>query len=433
FPAEFDVRFAAAAAPDTQINATPRLAPGESFKGVMTAVIPSSNIDGQKITYPIKASSQFARDFSQSREVSLAASAPLLRAVIKPDKAAVLPGGKVTYRVALLNVGSADAGNLTLRLNYPPLYDPADPASAGFRQEMKGAMVAEGLKINSGESREFTVAFQVKDEAAARQGLFLRGDVINNDLDTKESFLSAVTVVEGMSGVAARGGKETMQIIPGQTVTIPVVVTNTGNLREAFQIRPESPPAGVTCHFYQDLKRDGVKAAGATAVTSTGLLEPRENAYLLMELATQPSASDGSSATVSALFESESDSSKNASVAVTLRFSRPIVDLSMSGQGGRLKPGEVSSYDLNVVNSGSNLAKAVEVQSIFPDNLEMMAADIPARMGSNGEYIWKFTELGAGEKRSVRVTYRVRSGIPVGTNIQIRNLVTYEDQMGNRY
>ena len=64
---------------------------------------------------------------------------------------------------------------------------------------------------------------------------------------------------------------------------------------------------------------------------------------------------------------------------------------------------------------------------------EMMAADIPARMGSNGEYIWKFPELGAGEKRSVRVTYRVRSGIPVGTNIQIKNLVTYEDQMGNRY
>jgi len=432
FPAEFDVRFASEAASDTPINATPRLVPGENFKGVMTAVIPTSNIDGQKITYPIKAASQFTRDFSQSREVSLVASAPLLRAVIKPDKTAVLPGGKVTYRIALLNVGSADAGNLTLRLNYPPLYEPAESASAGFRQEMKGAMVTEGLKISSGESREFTVAFQVKDEAAARQGLFLRGDVLNNELDTKESFLSAVTVVGGMSGIAAKGGKENMQVIPGQTVTVPVVVTNTGNLREAFQVRPETAP-GVTCHFYQDLKRDGIKAAGAPAVTTTGILEPRENAYLLMELVTQSSAADGSSATVSALFESESDRSKNASVAVTLRFSRPIVDLSMSGQGGKLKPGEVSSYDLNVVNSGSNLAKAVEVQSVFPDNLEMMAADIPARMGSNGEYIWKFPELGAGEKRSVRVTYRVRSGIPVGTNIQIKNLVTYEDQMGNRY
>ena len=152
-----------------------------------------------------------------------------------------------------------------------------------------------------------------------------------------------------------------------------------------------------------------------------------------MELGTQSGAADGSSAVVNALFESESDRTKTASVAVSLRFARPIVELSMVGQGGKLKPGEVSSFDLNVLNHGSNLAKSVEVQSILPDNLEMMASDVQAQAGSNGEYIWKFVELGAGEKRSIRVTFRVRSGIRVGTNIQIRNLVTYEDQLGNKY
>jgi hypothetical protein len=215
-------------------------------------------------------------------------------------------------------------------------------------------------------------------------------------------------------------------------VTIPIVVTNAGNVREAFQIRPEVP-AGVSCRFFPDLKRDGMRQSNAPSITSTGTLEPRENAYLLMELATQPSAQDNSSAVISAAFTPESDNTKNATVSVTLRFTRPLVELSMAGEGSKLKPGEVSSFELNVVNRGSNLAKSVEVQSIFPDNLEMMAADVPARMGSNGEYVWKFAELGAAEKRSVRVTFRVRSGIPVGTNIQIRNLVSYEDQLGNRY
>lgn len=432
FPAEFDVRFAADAAPDSNISVTPRLAPGETFRGVMTAVIPRSQIDGQKNLFPIKAASQFARDFSQSREVLLIASAPLLRAVIKPDKATVMPGDKVTYRIALLNVGGADAGNLSLRLNYPPLYEPVDVQSSGFRQEMKGAIAVDGMKINSGESREFSVVLQVKEEAAARQGLFLRGDVINNELESKESFLSNVTVVQGMSGVAAKGAKENLSVIPGQIVTIPIVVTNTGNVRESFQIRPDVP-AGVSCHFYQDLKRDGLRQTNAQSITSTGTLEPRENAYLLMELATQPNAHDGGSATIGAVFTPDNDNTKNASVTVTLHFTRPLVELSMTGEGSRLKPGEVSSFELNVVNRGSNLAKSVEIQSFLPDNLEMMAADVPAQMGGNGEYIWKFAELGAAEKRSVRVTFRVRSGIPVGTNIQIKNLVSYEDQLGNRY
>ncbi len=432
FPPEFDARFAPEAATDSQINVTPRLAAGDKFRGVLTAVIPGNTIDGQKFSFPIKASSQFTHEFSQSREVALVASAPLLRAVIKPDRSAVLPNGKVTYRIALLNVGSADANGLTLKLNYPPMTDPVDATSSGFRQETKGAIVADGLKISSGESRDFTVAFQVKDDAAAHQGLILRGDVINPELDTKESFLSTVTMVEGLSSVAAKCGRENLQVIPGQTVTIPVVVTNTGNMRESFVIRPEVP-SGISCRFYQDLKRDGIKQAGAPSISSTGALEPRENAYLLMELGTQSSAADGSSSAVSALFESESDRTKSASVSVSLKFARPIVELSMVGQGGKLKPGEVSCFDLNVVNRGSNIAKTVEIQSILPDNLEMMASDVQSQAGSKGEYIWKFVELGAGEKRSIRVTFRVRSGIRVGTNIQIRNLVTYEDQLGNKY
>jgi uncharacterized membrane protein len=432
FPAIFDVRFAAEASPESNITVTPRLAPGEIFKGVMTAVIPRSSIDGQKILFPIKAASQFARDFSQSREVLLVASAPLLRAVIKPDRTTVKPGERVTYRIALLNVGSADAGNLTLRLNYPPLYEPVDSQSSGFHQEMKGAIAVDGLKISSGESREFSVVLQVKEEATARQGLFLRGDVINNELETKESFISTVTVVQGISGVTAKIAKENMSVIPGQIVTIPIVVTNTGNVREAFQIKPEVP-AGISCRFFQDLKRDGMRQTNAPSITSTETLEPKENAYLLMELATQPISRDGSDAVISAAFTSENDNTKNATVTVSLRFTRPIVELSMTEEGSKLKPGEVSSFELNIVNRGSNLAKSVEIQSFLPDNLEMMAADVPAQMGSNGEYIWKIAELGASEKRSVRVTFRVRSGIAVGTNIQIRNLVTYEDQLGNRY
>ena len=262
FPSEFDVRFASSATPDILITATPQLVPGEAFKGVLTGIIPRSGIDGQKSVFPIKVVSQFARELSQSREISLAASAPLLRAVIKPDKGTVLPGEKVVYHIALLNAGSAAASSVTFRLDYSPLYEPVEPLPSGFRQGAKGVLVIDGQRINSGESREFTVTFQLKEDAPARQELILRGDVINSELDRKESFLSAATVVQAVSGVAARANTEKVVVIPGQTMTIPIVVTNTGNMRESFRVSADLP-VGVTCRYFLDLKRDGNRPAGA--------------------------------------------------------------------------------------------------------------------------------------------------------------------------
>jgi hypothetical protein len=432
FPPEFDVRFASQATPDISITTTPQLVPGEIFKGVLTGLIPRSSIDGQKSVFPIKVVSRVAHDLSQTREISLVASAPLLRAVIKPDRGTVLPGEKVAYHIALLNAGSAKAESVTLRLDHSPLYEPVDFINSGFRQGAKGDLIIDGQRINSGESRDFTIVFQVKDGAPAQQELTLRGNIINPDLESSESFLSAATVVQGVSGVAARANTEKIVAIPGQTITIPITVTNTGNMRETFHIRSDAL-AGLNCRFFNDQKRDGKKTAGAPSITSIGPLEPREEAYILMELITSPESADGSDVVVRALFEPDNDKIKNASLAVNLRFARPIVELAMSGKGGKLKPGEISSFDFNVVNRGSNLAKSVEIRSILPDNLEMLDADVPSQKVSEGEYIWKFVELGSGEKRSVKVTYRVKAGIPVGTNIQIKNLVTYEDQLGNRY
>ncbi|MBI5655876.1 MAG: tetratricopeptide repeat protein, partial [Geobacter sp.] len=109
FPAEYGVQFVAEGKPDVPVNLTPQLAPGERFRGVMALTIPRGTIDGQKISYPVKLASQYARDVSQSRQVTLIASAPLLRAVINTEKKEEVPGEKVTYRVALLNIGSAPA------------------------------------------------------------------------------------------------------------------------------------------------------------------------------------------------------------------------------------------------------------------------------------------------------------------------------------
>ncbi|BBA71678.1 hypothetical protein YM18_3168 [Geobacter sulfurreducens] len=432
FPSEFGAQFADAGRKEIPINLTPSLAPGERFRGILSIAVPREAIDGQKLVYPIKVASRLDREASQARDIFLTASAPLLRAVVKTDKNQVLPGEKVSYRVVLLNIGTAAAQGVALRLNYPPQYEPVGFGEAGFKQEMKAALVLDGMRLVSGESREFEVTFQLKDEAIARQELFLRADLVNSELQTRDSFISAAAVVKPVSGVAVRTASEKLVVIPGQQVSIPLVVTNTGNQREDVIIKPNLPP-NVAYTVYHDLNRDGIRQNNEPIINHVGPLAPKEESYVILDLSTPFSESDGTAATVSLAFEPETDQARGALASLRLLYSRPVVDLVMSGKGGRLKPGEVSSFELNFTNRGSNMAKSVELQSTMPKDLELVASDPSFARNANGDYLWTFDELGASEKRTIKVTFRVRSGTAVGTSIQVKNVLKYQDQLGNRY
>ena len=432
FPQEFNFHFAAASTPDSPINSTPTLEAGGKFRALAVGTMPRGYIDGQKTRHPIKIVSSFAGEVSQSKEVVLVASAPLLRAVVKSDKTKLLPGEKISYRISLLNIGTAAARGATLRLNYPPQYEPAGFLSSGFKQEVDAALVLDGMVIKSGESQDFNVTFQLKDEALAEQELFIRVDIINNDLDKKESFVSATSVVQRVSGVVARATAEKLVVIPGQTVAVPLIITNKGNIREVFSIKATAP-AGATYTFFDDMNRDGKRQVSEPLINHVGPLSPKEEAYVVMEIATPASANDGALASALVMFEPENVADKSASVNLQLNYSRPILELTMASKGGRLKPGEVSSLELNFINRGSNLAKQVTLQSMLPEQLELVAADPAFSKADNGVFIWRFDQLGAGEKRNIKVTYRVKPGIAVGTSMQLKNLLNYQDPIGTRY
>lgn len=431
FPVDFDFHFAAAARPEVAINATPSLPVGARFKALAVGSIPRGNIDGQRNVYPIKAVSAYAKEVSQSKEITLVTSAPMLRAVVKNDKTKLLPGEKVSYRISLLNIGTAAAHGVTLRLSYPPQYEPT-ALPAGFRAEGKGALVLDSLQLKSGESTDYSATFQLKDEALADQELFLRADVVNGELDKKESFVSATSVVQRISGVTARTTADKLVVIPGQVVSIPIVVTNTGNTREVFSIKANIV-GSKTYAFFEDSNRDGKRQITEPIINHVGPLSPKEESYIILEVATPATAPDGSIAPMSVSFEPENAVEKAAAVHLQLTYSRPILELAMAAKNGRLKPGEVASLELDCFNRGSNMAKQVVLQSVLPPQMELVAADPAFTKSEGGVFIWRFDELGAGEKRSIKISYRVKPGIAVGTNMQMKNLLNYQDQLGNRY
>ena len=432
FPVEFNVTFSSNAAPEQAVNQTPSLAPGETFKGLVNLAIPANAIDGLRINYPIKAASRFMGETSLSREIRMTALAPLLRSVLKSDKTELLPGEKIVYRIALLNLGSSTAKNVTLRLDFPPQLEPLDHTSAGFKQEMKAALVLEGLEVKSGENREFTLTFQLKDDALAGQELLARAELINNQLKTHAAFVSNVASVKPLHNIRVGYGSDRLVVIPGETVTVPFVVTNTGNVRDNYKIT--SRIAGtLDAIIFQDLNRDGIRQATEPLISSVGPLEPKEEVRVGIEIKTSRSATDGADGNVGVIFVSDGNPERSASAAARLIYSRPVLQMVVTGHNARLKPGEIASFEMNVTNRGSNLARVVELQSSWPEQLELVAAE-PINSASAGKnYVWKFNELGAGEKRTIKVSFRVKQGIGVGSNLQVKNIMTYEDQLGNRY
>ncbi len=432
FPADFKAHFTSSAAPGVAVSHTPALASGEIFKGNVELTIPSDSIDGLRIAHPVKAVSRLIAEASQSREIKLTASAPLLRAVVRTDKTKLLPGSKVIYRIAILNVGSTVAKDVTFRLNYPAQLEPVDYAAMGFKLEMQSALALDRLQISSGESREFSITFQVKGDSLAGQELTTRAELINNQLKTSAAFVSNAAYVETQRNIFVRSGSNRMAAIPGQTITVPYVVANRGNIREKFKI--SSIVSGVTnAVIFSDVNRKGIRQTGEQSINEIGPLAPGEEAGVVVEIKTPSSANDGGQGNVQVLLVSEGDAARSASDSTQLIYSRPVLKMAMTGRDGRLKPGDVASFDLVITNNGSNLAKIVELQSAWPEQLELIAANPVTSAVNNGTVTWRFKEMGATEKRIIKVSFRVKPVAGAGTAIKVKNILTYEDQLGNRY
>ena len=429
FPADYAPRFSTATAPDVPLTATPNLAPGETWRGIFSLALPSGDVDGRKLRYPVRTTSRFSRNVSRTSEVLLTVSAPLLRGLMKPDSMAVLPGETVSYRITLLNIGSAPARSVRFRLEYPAALDPV--TLTGFRQET-GSVVMDNFSLTSGESREITVTFKLKAATPALQDLICRGELVNPALQTRETFVSTAATVQPVYNVTLTALQDRLFSLPGQTVTVPLIVTNTGNIREPVLLTTDAPE-GYRAVIYNDSNRNGVRTPGEPVLKRTAALAPNEAIHLLLEISVPADAKDSSEATVMITAAPASGEAGKTEANIRVTLARPLVELAASSKAGRLKPGEVASVEVVCLNRGSSLARSVTVQSVLPPQLELVVTEPMAATSPAGELTWTIPELGAGEKRTMRLIYRVKSGVTAGASLAVSNRVTYEDHLGNRY
>ncbi len=432
FPGTYKFRFVAAAAPDLPVVKTPQLLPGEQFNGLMQLEMPAISMDGERKIFPVNAHSVADASSSQSRSIRLVAKAPVLRVVFKSDLPQISPGERIPYKLVLLNVGSAAARDVSLRVTFSPQYNPADFTAAGFTLEGNNVLVVSGLQLAPGESREMPLAMQLKDSALAREELFLHAEMINPLLNRTDTFISAPVTVKAVSGINILANAQIVTAVPGQTVTVLLTVTNTGNVRDDFVIKPLQAE-NLSHSFYLDTNRDGVKQASEPRVNHVGPLAPKEVANLILEITTTAAEKDGVSIPLTFTLDSQNDPSRKSSANLNIVYSRPVLNLTLAGKGGKIKPGEVNSFELSCVNAGSGMAKMVDVRSSLPAELELIASEPHVAGNNKGLYSWRFDQLGAGEKRTITVSYRVKQGTAVGTSLSLKNSLTYQDHIGNSY
>jgi len=432
FPQEFSASFSSAGVPGGKLGRTSSLEPGASFNGLLELTVPPGSIDGLKIAFPVKVASAASAEATQSRVISFAASAPMLRAVIRADKSTPLPGEMLNYRISIMNLGSIQADNVSVLLNIPPQLRLSSDEKGRFRQLDERSVVLEGLQIKPGENRETGVALQVKPDAMAGQELFILAGVTDKKLNRGGAFVSNTSLIGAQRGVAAKTAGGGKKVIPGEKLRIPLLVTNTGNIREKYRIAPEN--RGISSFsIFNDLNRDGKRDPDEPETDMVGPLEPGEEASVVMEVGTLAGAADGVAGKVSVTFISDADASKSASVSSEIIYSRPVLSMKVTGRNKQLKPGEITAFDLVVSNDGSNLARLVELTSNWPEQFELIASQPQGEASEPGKMTWSFRELGSGEKRNITVSFRVRPGTGLGSSIQVNNTLRYEDQAGNRY
>lgn len=194
-PSEYGLQLASASNPDSPLDRIV-LAAGEKTSAIATFKMPGNKVDGHKSTIGLKAVSSKFNDIVFTADSRIITSAPLVRAVVKPASAKVAQGETLKYRISVLNAGSLAAGDLSLRVLLPAQVEIVDAGGGEYRKEAPGVVALKINKLESGNMAEFNLKVKVKEAAAKNEELRCKAEVINNQLNLKETFNSGVTVVQ---------------------------------------------------------------------------------------------------------------------------------------------------------------------------------------------------------------------------------------------
>lgn len=281
---------------------TPSVASGAVLKLVVTGTVPAAAVAGSVQTYTTTATSVGNTAVSASTNNLYTVNTPAAIGITKTVGASAVPGA-FTYIFKVTNPSTTAASNVILTDTLPVGIEPVGSTAVWnpiLSATNKGiTYAADGLEVPSNEvdlqyvSRVIT--FKILNVQAnittasvggvltltvAPTGTPVSGTVFSNTgsfvynngfaVTSPATTGTAVYTVPVVKSVTVTNNMS-LQLLQGDTITIPQTLTNTGNTADTYNLSLSNTIDITGTVFYLDTNGDGIRQAGETTVLSNPL------------------------------------------------------------------------------------------------------------------------------------------------------------------
>jgi uncharacterized repeat protein (TIGR01451 family) len=376
------------------------IVPDDDYDVIMRITVPApaaGAVDNSQNVITITTKSDFDNTKTATGTYTTTVSASAITAVksasVGPGSHTAVPGDIITYTILLTNTGSSPADNIVITDAIPtgmtykagsitlggvPKTDANDGDEANFNVTTLNAITVNVATIAA--SGTATVTFQVTINSNLAAGTPLSNQA-SIDYFSGVSPLSVQTNVESFFVGNAAGVTMTTTAMPatgdpGDTITFPFTVTNTGNFSDTMEGSHISS-AGWTWNVWYDANNDGIAGNDGDYLMTdtdgdgkkdTGLLPSGSSINLLITANIPAGTTDGTIDNLSVTVYSFEDPSKTATVSFTTTVTAPMLSVVKTvSPTGSQPPGTVLTYTVTTTNTGSGNATAVVITDMIPN------------------------------------------------------------------
>jgi OOP family OmpA-OmpF porin len=430
---EISAFLTSASKPDDKVTRL-KLAAGELFKGAVKFRIPAETVDGHRYDMSIKAVSAKFNEISFHKETVITSTAPIVYVDAKLTKPRVSPGEKLSYTVSVINSGSLDARNLTVRLHLPPQVEFLGTTDTSVKQEANGPLVFKVDTVKPGKKADILLDIKIREDSTIGQEISGQIEMIDDNVHRKDIFTASVSVIADLKAeqellnrlklerlqtekLAREGIHATINLpeaggaIPvGGYGNLPVDITNNGISREAFLLTiaaPEEFDAALVDVDRPDKRVTRLQlAAGETFKGVVAFKMPAE-------------LPDGhrTSIMIDAVSTSFGDVRFHKEVAVI--SSAPVIRVDSKLAKSDVVPGEKLRYNITVLNAGSSPARNLSVRLQLPPQLEVQGTlDASYKKQPNGIIVFSVDLLEKGKSAEMSLDVKVRENSAAGQELR---------------
>jgi uncharacterized repeat protein (TIGR01451 family) len=199
---------------------------------------------------------------------------------------------------------------------------------------------------------------------------------------------------------------------PGQTIQLPLVITNAGNKEDSFRLETDLPAE------YQPAFVQSGNSGGDMPIFVTPQMRRGESIEVTLNARVPENTPDNQQQRFLVRAASQADSTVTRVADASLTVVAAALAASSNSLQENVQPGDTFTQRISVRNAGSAAAKQTRADFVFNPDFELVSAtpapisyDRPSRTA-----IWALGDLESRDNREITVTLRAVSEALAGTN-----------------